>query len=229
LYCKFTILGGLRSYLAGLSYSFSEAELVSPYCVGTLIASSWLLTSASCSLSDQQKIDVSKVNVLLGEETFGQQSSTYKVVGVSEIFYPNTFNPQGQDGSNDVALWKLNELVDVNTYTPLCLPVKDSTPTGKAKLVGWRLSSVTGYLNEEVGELDINLESTCDNGFLCGPADMKCQGDHGGPLIQASIVGIVSRDRFCSTSTAKFIQVSSNVDWIKSTVADNGGGTICTA
>jgi len=221
---------GERGYLAGLSYSFSQDELKSPYCAGTLISSKWILTSAACSLSDTSKIGTSKVSVLLGEENLAtKKSDTYKVVSVSGIYYPSSFSTSTSRIDDNIALWRLSESISTKVYRPLCLPKKDSLASGSASLVGWRLSTVTGALNEELSEEQISLETTnCPDQMLCGPATSKCKGDYGGPLVQSrTVIGVVSRDRGCNADVALFTQVSKHIDWIESTMNSNGGGSVC--
>ena len=51
--------------MAGISYSFDSSN--SPFCAGTLVSSSWLLTTASCTFADNSVMSSSEVNLVLGE------------------------------------------------------------------------------------------------------------------------------------------------------------------
>jgi len=221
---------GSRTFLAGLAYSFNAAELASPYCTGTIIGDKWILTSAACSLSDQKKIGLDKVTVLVGEENLGNFKKP-KVVSVAGIYYPSTFDLTSK--ADNIALWKLSETLDTNIYTPLCLPTKDSTQTGRASLVGWRLADTPGALSEKVVEVPLNIpnQSSCPDKLICTESVTQCQGDFGGPLVQSrTLIGLVARDSGCSSSSSSstFTQTSKHIDWISKIMDNNGGGSFCT-
>merc|ERR1719361_137445 len=69
-----TTTPGDRSYIAGISYSFDSTN--SPFCAGTLVSSSWVLTTASCAFADNSVMRANKISVVLGEN-----SSNKEVVG----------------------------------------------------------------------------------------------------------------------------------------------------
>ena len=69
--------------------------------------------------------------------------------------------------------------------------IQDSSSTGEAKLVGWRISEVIGSLNESLQETVTSVlsSSECGGGtdLLCTGENTRCQGDVGAPLVQVTI------------------------------------------
>ena len=71
------VYSGDRSYVAGISYSFDSTN--SPFCAGTLLSPSWIITTASCAFADNSLMAASKLNVVLGEETLGSSSAEVNI------------------------------------------------------------------------------------------------------------------------------------------------------
>ena len=63
-----------------------------------------------------------KVNVILGEETLGQESDYFLVSGVSKIITHPDFSSSSK--ADNLALWKLKNPVSTETYTRICLPTE---------------------------------------------------------------------------------------------------------
>lgn len=197
------------------------------------MSSRWVVTSASCSYSDTAKVGSDKVSVVLGEEHVETDSQYYKVVNVDLILVHSGYS--NGDTSDNIALWRLSEEVDREIYSVACLPDQDATPTGTAQLVGWRISQHVGYLSETLQEKDLEIMSNCQAGntVLCTSPDSgdNCQGDEGGPLLQGDniLVGAVAGIQGCSASPNQgiFTRISKYSDWIKTKIANNGGGDVC--
>merc|ERR1712013_582812 len=116
---------------------------------------------------------------------------------------------------------------------PQC--AQGSQQTGTARLVGWRINPVAGYLNEELGEKQVSLVQDCgQSGRICSTsATTDCGGDYGGPLIQGSntLIGAAVSDSGCDDAGGKglFSQISEHTEWVKTTIAAHGGGDVCTS
>jgi secreted trypsin-like serine protease len=118
-------------WLAGIAYSSDEII----FCGGTLIASKWVVTASHCLYADIP-VSASDLRVILGEYDLSTVNEEYlprRVLRVSLIllhYYYDSVTMQ-----NDIALIKLAEVVDMNIYTPVCLPAPDLDISGKTAWV----------------------------------------------------------------------------------------------
>ena len=105
-------------------------------CSGSLFASQWIVTAAHCVHDGNGNLlSKSSVTGVLGEHDTTTTESTIprKVVKVSKII------PHGKYSHSalpfDIALLKLTEKVDLNVYTPVCLPNTRDVFIGKTAWV----------------------------------------------------------------------------------------------
>jgi len=165
-------------------------------------------------------VSPSTVNVMMGSAP----------VPVDKVIVHNRYSQSGEE--NNIALWRLAQ---GSKESPVCLPAQGSQQTGTARLVGWRINPVAGYLNEELGERQVFLVQDCgQSGRICSTsATTDCGGDYGGPLIQGSntLIGAAVSDSGCDDAGGKglFTQISEHTEWVKTTIAANGGGDVCTS
>jgi len=218
------IVGGVETgineypWMAGL---VETRESTSFFCGAILVASQFVVTAAHCvgPPSSPAVLLPGEVFVVLGEHDTASTTETNlrKVVGVSKVIVSPIWNPFSQIG--DLAVLKLEEAVDLEVYTPICLPAfTDTWMDGQNGLVtGWGAAIVSGNFVQPTKlqevEAPIQTRDTCEaaftavgappglvsTGMVCaGITGMQpCFGDSGGPLTtreenQHKLVGTVS-------------------------------------
>merc|ERR1712142_1463618 len=134
-------------------------------CGGTVVASEWIVTAAHCLYEDSEltvETKVEDVSIVLGEHDNsmeGEEILPRKVVKISKyIKHPDY---EKITSNADIALLKLAEKVDLNTYTPACMANTGDDFTGKTAWVyGWgALSFGTGDYPDKLQELSVKIVS----------------------------------------------------------------------
>ena len=126
-------------------------------CGGALVASKYVVTAAHCLFLDgaaKHPKNSSDINITLGEHDRSIKDEGVlpeKTVGVDKIFRHEDYNPKNM--FNDIAVLELSEDVDLETYTPVCLPKTSDNFYGtvaEAEAYGWGHTKFNGKLSNKL-------------------------------------------------------------------------------
>ena len=121
----------------------SSPSPMSQFCVGTLVASKYVLTSAQCA-DDRDPYDL---HLMIGDHNLGASGETHlneKRISVQRIIVHESYHPDTK--AYDIALLEISESVDLGVYTPACLAsdMYGHTFDGKvAQVTSWDLAAMT--------------------------------------------------------------------------------------
>ena len=146
---------------------------MSQFCVGTLVASEYVLTSAQCV---HDKLP-SSLHLMIGDQDLADINETAPdlpelELEVAEVLVHSTFHPATR--SNDLALLRLAAPVDLAVYTPACLPGAESGEwRNKTQVAGWNGATFkveAVEISEVRSKVDCeeHVDAFMDEGMLCG-------------------------------------------------------------
>ena len=132
-----------------------------------------MVTAAHCTYYDDQNTQplfLSDIKITLGEHDRSIQGEGVlkeKTVGVAKIFRHEDYNPKNM--FNDIAVLELSEDVDLETYTPVCLPKSSDTNVfygTVAEAYGWGTTEFMGQVSDKL--LTVRLP-------VVDPSNSDCQ------------------------------------------------------
>jgi len=174
-------------------------------CGATLIAANWVVTAAHC-IADQGLTSKDDLTVLLGAFDLSSGDDTNRkdvALEIDPIVHEDYNNPLST--SNDIALLKLAEPVDLNIYTPACLADLDADYTGQSgRVYGWgSLASCPASSPDVLQEVEVSIisDEECD----AQTSDSVTTADFNGECItqSASYEGMISEDMICAGAPGK--------------------------
>merc|ERR1711936_838164 len=208
------IVGGEQStagkYPWIIAVNFGSTDGSNPGgCAATLVATNWAITAAHCVV-DSGFTTKDSLSLVLGEFDISTSSDSNDgnrknvMLALDPIVHESYKNPKAS--SNDIALLKLAEDVDLNTYTPVCLAASGADYTGQnGRVYGWGSTAscpaATSSILLEV-EVPIVSDSVCeaasnDAVTITDPGTGQC-------VTQAfSYSGEISSDMVCAGSSGK--------------------------
>ena len=112
----------------------SSPSPLDQFCVGTLVASKYVLTSAQCVHGEEP----SSLHLIIGDHDLGASGETLiyeKRLTVQKIIIHESYHPNTK--AYDISLLEISEAVDLGVYTPACLAsdMYGYTSDGKAAQV----------------------------------------------------------------------------------------------
>merc|ERR1719209_2863409 len=210
------IVGGAEStagkYPWIISVNFGSTDGSNPGgCAATLVAANWAITATHCitesgstTLSDTKE----SLSLVLGE--FDLSSSTDSddgkrknvMLALDPIVHESFRSPKPD--SNDIALLKLAEDVDLTTYTPACLPASGSDYTGQnGRVYGWGSTASCPAVSSSV-LLEVEVPIVSDTVCEAASSDAVTSSVNGQCVTEArSYSGVISSDMVCAGSSGK--------------------------
>ena len=125
------------------------------------MADQYVVTAAHClfhSKKDAEPMSAWEVMATIGKHDLHTNTGKEKQVDIAEIFIHEGYN--AATSRHDIAVLKLAEEVDIETYTPACMAQTSDEDTfyGKTALAyGWGALSYGGPYSDDLLEVEVSV------------------------------------------------------------------------
>lgn len=199
-------MAGKYPWIMALSFGSSDGSNPGG-CAATLVASKWAITAAHC-ITESGSFSKDSLSLVLGEFDLSSSSDSNDgnrknvKLALDPIVHENYKDPKAD--SNDIALLKLAEDVDLNTYTPACLPTSGADYTGQnGRVYGWGSTASCPAASSDV-LLEVEVPIVSDSVCEAASSDSVTLSSGGQCVTQAfSYSGQISSDMVCAGSSGK--------------------------
>lgn len=175
-------------------------------CAGTLVAAEWVVTAAHCL----DGVTKDNLKIILGEYDLSSATDSADTnrkevsLAIDPIVHENYNSPY--QSSNDIALLKLAEAVDLNVHTPACLPALNTDYTGKTGSVyGWGTtnSCPNSGIEQIMREVEVPIVSDTTCAAASGAAVTFSDGAGSCTTQALNYNGKISEDMVCAGAQGK--------------------------
>merc|ERR1711990_808116 len=206
------IVGGEQStagkYPWIISVNFGSTDGSNPGgCGATLVAANWAITAAHC-ITESGSTTKDSLSLVLGEFDLSSSSDSNDgkrknvKLALDPIVHESYRSPKPD--SNDIALLKLAEDVDLTTYTPACLPASGTDYTGQnGRVYGWGSTASCPAASSSV-LLEVEVPIVSDTVCEAASSDSVTSTVNGQCVTTSrNYNGVISSEMVCAGSSGK--------------------------